>query len=61
MDVVEVIKELTSKESVAKNFDINLNELNVIFRDPKCNVYNKVDAHIANMGGKYVLMVDLNP
>ena len=61
MDVVEVIKELVTKESVAKSFGINLNELNVIFRDPKCNAYNKVNAHIANMGGKYVLMVDLNP
>lgn len=61
MDVVEVIKELVTKESVAKSFGINLNELNVIFRDPECNAYNKVNAHIANMGGKYVLMVDLNP
>ena len=61
MDVIEVIKELMSKESTAKTFGVNLNELNVIFRDPKCNAYNKVNAHIAVMNGKYVLMVDLNP
>ena len=61
MDVIEVIKELISKESSAKAFGINLNKLNVIFRDPECKAYNKVNAHIANMNGKYVLMVDLNP
>ena len=61
MDVVEVIKELTKHELTAESFEINLDNLPVIFRDPECKAYSNIGAHIANMNGKYVLMVDLNP
>lgn len=56
-DLIETLNKMDYEQS---QFDRDFGSMRILVRDPDCNVYRELNAHVATMGNEYYLVLDLN-
>ena len=56
-DLIETLNKMDYEQS---QFDRDFGSMRILVRDPDCNAYRELNAHVARMSNEYYLVLDLN-